>query len=324
MKGSMCLLLTIAMVVVACSDSGDTTGGGGAGTTFDTGTLVVGVTSEFLAGPDLTRLDAEMMVDNVVISDASTQLGGSGDGFPAELTFDDVAGGARLAITLRGYDPFDELRVVRHMETEAVAGATQLARLRLQTLCRLTTMEELQQGASPGAPSCDEIARTCIAGQCADAYMPPSEQQTYSPDWAGVIDCKPAGGGAPEVILGHGPSFIAAQDYELAEIEAGNQGGHHLWFAARLRNLDHRDARITVGAEIPDLAVSIGPFDSVQSLVDDGSEYCKLPGIFLRVDGDVDISALLGLEMRVFFSIEDADGDLASDELWVTMSTYTI
>jgi hypothetical protein len=282
--------------------------------------LVVGVTSDFIAGPDLARLEVEKAVDDVSIATESLQLGATGTGFPLELAFEDVAISARLAITIRGYDLGNVLRVVRHMHTEAVGGPTKLARVHLQHLCTLTTEQEIQQGAAPSAPTCDEQALTCIAGQCGSAYLTPSKQVDYAPDWAGVIDCKPAGAGTAEVILGFGPGYTAAQDYDVGQVEAGNQGGYHVWFGARVRNLGSSDALIAVGGDVPALAASIGPFESVGSLVGDVDGYCRLPAVYLRLDSDTAIGALLGQEMRATLSITDEDGDVGSDELWVTLS----
>jgi hypothetical protein len=309
-----------ALPLVACGDSSPAVFGEPMPAAA-TGTLVVGVSSEYHAGTELSRLEVEMNVDDVLVSDDSLQLGDPGAEFPLELTFEDAEDGARLAITLRGYDADDVLRVVRHMETEAIAGETRLARVHLQQLCRLTTGSETE----PSAPRCDESTQTCIAGVCGSAYLAPSKQVPYSPDWVG-IDCKPPDAGPAEVTLGFGQTdYAPAQDYDVAQLQAGIQGGHHVWFAARVRNLEARQAAISMTCELPALGKTVGPMPIVSLLVDDGDGYCRLHGIRFQVDvAGEDITTFFGQEMKAAISFEDLDGATASDELWVTLSSDTI
>lgn len=122
--------------------------------------------------------------------------------------------------------------------------------------------------------------------------------------------------------VGAGQSdFFAIEDYEIAQIEAGPQGGHHIWVAARLKNLTQSGSITEVGAEIPSLGLSITPLKVIFTFDPDEGGYCKIFGLRLQldIDGD-DIMAMRGQEAKVVMTITDADDDVGSGEKWVTLS----
>ena len=67
------LLTAHAGLIAACGES-DIPPFPAAGAAVETGTLIVGVTSDYRAGSELTRLDVEMAVDDVEISSDSLRL----------------------------------------------------------------------------------------------------------------------------------------------------------------------------------------------------------------------------------------------------------
>lgn len=284
------------------------------------GALVVGVTSDYAAGSELTRLDVEMSVQGSSIAQQQLGLGVSAGltSFPLELAFEDVSIGSRLAMTLRGMGPGESLAVVRHMETDVASSERRLVRIHLERECRL---DPAPGGPAP-APTCNESTETCIGGACLAATVGAAEQIPYTPDWAGGADaCKP-GGGAPEVVVGAGQSdYLPTADYDLAQIEAGPQGGHHVWVAARVRNL-HRSGSITeVGGEIPALGLSITALRVVFTMDQDEGGWCKLHGLRFQLDIDGnDVMTMLGQELKVVVTITDRDGDVAMGERWLTLS----
>jgi len=280
-----------------------------------TGTLVVGVTSDY---GDLTEVQITMKVDDQTLKDDRERVGNGATSFPAEYAFNDVEEGQQLSFTLRGFDGSGTNVVTRHMTTEAVAGGPKLVRVHLETQCRI--------GPSGGAPTCDEDSQTCIGGVCASAEVATSEQEDYSEDWAGGSSesdvCKEAGAGPPEVHVGAGQSdYFAIEDYAEAQIEAGPQGGHHIWIAARIKNLKQSGSITEVGAEIPSLGLSITPLKVIFTFDPDEGGYCKIFGLRLQldIDGD-DINTMLGQEAKVVMSITDVDDDVGTGEKWVTLS----
>jgi hypothetical protein len=311
--------LLLALLVFAAAGCGDD----------PVGRLVVGLTSDFRAGTDLDRLDIVMKVDGEVLQEQTLSLGTSAGktNFPAEFAFTDVPDGATLTIDVRGYEPSSGmLRVVRHVETTAVGESDNLVRIHLENDCMLRTQEEADEAGIPSAPTCNEGSQTCIGGGCASAQIPAGDQEAYTANWAtnfGDI-CKPADGGTPEVIVGQGQSdYLASEDYALAQVEAGPQGGHHVWVSARVRNLHQSGSITTVGGEIPALMLSITPLKVIFTFDPDEGGYCKIFGLRFQLDVDLmpgEIDNLLGEEARVVITVTDSEGDEASDDLWLTLS----
>jgi hypothetical protein len=305
-------LLVLAWSLFACGDA--------------TGTLVVGVTSDYRAGTDLAQLDVVMQVDGEVLSQQSLALGTSSGktSFPAEFSFDGVSEGSTLTLTLRGFDIDGVLRVARHLETTAIGDATNLVRIHLESECMLRSDAEAQLISLPSAPTCNESTETCIAGACGSANVPAGDQEPYRDDWPQAFGdiCKPEDAGAAEVIVGKGQSdYLAAVDYELAQVEAGPQGGHHIWIAARIKNLRRSGSITSVGGEIPALMVSVTPLKVIFTFDPDEGDYCMVYGLRFQLDIDgAEIETLLGAEVKVMVEVTDSDGDSASGERWFTLS----
>lgn len=313
-RALLLLLLTVAgALVAACEDD-------------STATVIIGVTSDYAAGSDLARLDVVMSADGAVIFEDSLALGASAGrtNFPTELSFEDVRDGAALVATLTGYDGDEVERVVRTVSTTAKLGPPRLLRVHLEALCKL----EPDAGAGPSAPTCDEVNETCITGQCRPAFVDPSQHEPYTEDWAGNAGdaCKPAASGEPIVVLGKGMSdYFAAEDYELAEVEAGPQGGHHIWIAARIKNLRRSGSITSVGGEFPELGISVTPLKVIFTMDPDEGGYCKLYGLRFQIDIDGhEVETLLGQDVKVIMTVTDPDGDVGTDELWVSLSDYVI
>jgi hypothetical protein len=299
----------LLLALAACAEGGD------AGST-----LVVGLTSDYTAGDDLERLEVDMRADGVSLLAESRALGDGAMTFPSELRFDDIDEGARLALTLRGLHA-GVPRVVRHVETTMVRSAPRLLRVHLEELCDL-------QGEI-AAPSCDDVAETCISGQCRSAFADPSWQVPYDPAWPTDMGdaCKPFTSGPPSVTVGLGQAdYYAASDYDLAEVEAGPQGGHHIWVAVRVKGIHQSGTITTVSGEVPSLALGVEPLRVVFTMDPDEGGYCKLSGLRFQLDAGegIDIEPLLGREAKVTVTLTDVDGAIVSDDLWVTLSDYII
>lgn len=289
------------------------------------GTLVIGLTSDVDVGSDFDRLDITMSIDGQVITQVSRQLASNPPElqFPTELTFTDFADDAVIELDLRGYDSgSDELRVAKHVETRGIAdGAKRLLRVNLEEKCTLWYEDG---GSKVSAPECNETTQTCVSGKCRDAFVHPSKQETYSEKWPSEFSdiCKPTGAGAPILIAGEGQSdFYPIEDYAVAQVEAGPQGGHHIWVATRIKNL-HQSGSITdVSGEIPELGLDISSLKVIFTMDPDEGGYCKLYGLRFQLDvGGEEIETMLGKELLVKVTITDVSGDVGYDEMWVTLS----
>jgi hypothetical protein len=310
-------LLFVAFVttLAACDPSGSV------------GDVTIGLTSDLRAGPEVTRLEIRMTVDGELLSERNLSLVGPAPDvlFPAEFTFENVAHGAALQFHVRAFE-HDDLRVDRIVETTGVAARHLLLRLHLESLCTLfpATVHDPQ----PSAPTCEKADQTCIAGACASTAVVASSLEDYAENWSEHFadDCKPLGAGDPIVLVGQGQTdYLPMEDDEIALVEAGPQGGHHIWVAMRIKNL-HKSGSITsVGGEIPDLGLSIPPLKVVFTLDLDEGSYCKLYGLRFQIDiaGD-DVDTMLGKRLKVKVEIKDVTGDVGLGERWVILSDTVI
>jgi len=279
----------------------------GCNTSEETTTVVIGVTSDFPAGTDLTSLEVELTVDGAVTSSDEVVLGPGATEFPAEFTFDDLPVGRTIAVTLRGMLD-QQLVVVRRLETTTQAGPPRLVRVHLERFCQL-----IDDGTGTVGPTCDEPF-TCVSGLCRSSEVPRQQQEAYDPNWPNQGDDPCSSGGPPELIVGEGQSdFFAAEDGTVAQVEAGPQGGHHIWIAARVRNVNRSQTRTTVGAEFPNLGLSISPLSVIFTLDLDEGGFCKIFGLrlWLDIDGDP-IDDMLGEEVVVTVTMEDTDQTVAT------------
>lgn len=127
-------------------------------------------------------------------------------------------------------------------------------------------------------------------------------------------------GGAPEVHVGHGFSdYYAAPEMDVAQVEAGPQGGYHIWIGARVKNLLQSGSLTELSGEVLDTEVDGGRF--VFTLEQDEGGYCKVYGMRLILADSYDLVApMLGKEIDVLVSVEDADGDIGIGERRLTLS----
>jgi hypothetical protein len=172
-------------------------------------------------------------------------------------------------------------------------------------------------GALLGAPAACSPAPTVPVTPPADAG-----------DGAAELDsvCKLVAGATAEVVVGHGQSdYLPLADLETVQVEAGPQGGHHIWIAIRMKNLLRSGSRTTVTAVAPDSGVSIAPYDVIFTFDPDEGGYCKLYGLRFQLDAaGVDYLPLLGKELDVTAIVVDRTGDSARGSRRVTLSDVVL
>ncbi len=196
--------------------------------------------------------------------------------------------------------------LVRTAETQFVPGRTVLLRILLQADCLLGL-----PGGPPGAPACN-APQTCVNGACAGDVVLPANLAAYSPGWASSLPdiCKPVDAGPPVVQVGSGQSdYLPLTDGQTVQMEAGPQGGHHIWIATRQQNLKQVGTTTTITSTQPGTGL-VGPEMSfVFNFEQDQGNFCKLYGLRYQVDVDgADYHQFLGKPLDVTVTLKDTTG----------------
>jgi hypothetical protein len=316
------LLLASALLLLVAPACGDPTGtgaGGAGGSNAANGTVIVGVTSDLRVGVDLASLHVVMRAAGQVVKDETLSATGpkSTLAFPTELPFTDLPGGTAVDVTIDAFRPGDSSTplVTRRAATEIVAGKKLLLRVVVDSRCIV----------APGSstPVCT-APQTCVAGLCMDEHVDAAKLKPYTSTWAdGAGDvCKPAGAGAPTVIVGEGQAdYLPTMDGDTAQVEAGPQGGHHIWVALRMKNLKQSGSITSVTGHFPDLGFDVGPFDVIFTFEPDEGGYCKLYGLRFQLDQSNDITTLLGHPLDVTVKVSDPDMDIGVGTRSVVLSS---
>jgi hypothetical protein len=138
--------------------------------------------------------------------------------------------------------------------------------------------------------------------------------------------CKLTAGAVAEVVIGTGQSdYLPLVDLETVQVEAGPQGGHHIWIAIRMKNLLRSGSRTTLTAVAPDSGARIAPYEVIFTFDPDEGGYCKLFGLRFQLDAaGVDYLPLLGKELDVTAVVTDRAGDSAQGSRRVTLSDIVL
>jgi hypothetical protein len=164
--------------------------------------------------------------------------------------------------------------------------------------------------------------QTCVFGRCVSPEVPPDALEDYDPAWPSAPPdiCRPARRGPPEVILGNGQTdYAPLADGATLQLEKGPQGGHHIWVAARMKNLRQSGSVTTITSRLVDEpgAKPVPSAAFVFTFDPDEGAYCKIKGLRYQVDaGAVDLRAeyrrFLGKRLEVTVEIADSTGAKAS------------
>jgi len=134
--------------------------------------------------------------------------------------------------------------------------------------------------------------------------------------------CKTTAGAMPEVVVGRGQSdYLPLADLEMVQVEAGPQGGHHIWLALLMKNLLRSGSRTTITGVAPDSGTKITPYEVIYTFDPAEGGYCKLFGLRFQLDLDgVDYVPLLGQELDVTATVTDASGDSGQSSRRIMLS----
>ena len=306
-----------------------------------TGTVVFGVTGDLRPGVDVDRLRVVRLVDGQIVDDrtvASPALA-----WPLEVPVRDAPDGAAVSVRLEAFVPgAPSPLVTRLAATRAVAGRSLVVRVALQSICAPPLVGQAgTKGGTPadggagdaGGPITGWLAcvggETCIDGTCAPSDVDPSTLDEYTPDWnrdRPDPPCKPVLGAPPALVLGEGQSdFASVAPGQMLQVEAGPQGGHHVWVAVRMRNLHGAGTRTRLTAQQPGTGTTIAPYDVIFGYDPDEGGWCKLYGLRFQLDANgVPLAPLLGQPLTITAEAIDSAGDRATATQTVTLSASSL
>ncbi len=274
------------------------------------GELVVGVQAEEL-GALVGDVVIDTTLDGAVVGEERVPAGG---GLPKEVV---VRGrvGARVDVKVHAAVANGTAPLVSRTATALLPRERRLLRVQLQPSCAALPT------ALAGAPILCAAPQTCVLGGCAPSEVTAEALEDYTPEWAKNPPdiCKPARPGPPELVLGTGMTdYGALADGQTLALERGPQGGHHLWIAARMRNLRQAGSITTVrGKVVDDPSLKVPDAAFVFSFERDEGSYCKLWGLRFQVDsGTNDLrnayKAYLGKKMEITVEVVDSSGARAT------------
>lgn len=263
--------------------------------------VVVGLTTDLAVGFDFRRVEVTTKVDGAVTRAESLSYSSGDLSLPAELLVLPAQDGAEVELSIEAFRGDEGSPVVaRRAATRAVSGRSVFLPVSLDEACA-------EAACAAGA--------TCVGGACVDPFIDASALGEHDPAWiASAPDaCKTPLSGEPVIELGQGESaFAPLQDSEEVPIEAGPQGGHHVWLALRVAGLRQMGSRLTVNGYFPDLALEVLPFSSHITLHRAGDGHCEIYGVRFQVDRGVSVEEIRGRGIDIEAVLEDPNGDLAT------------
>ncbi|HEY3822269.1 MAG TPA: hypothetical protein VGL81_34125 [Polyangiaceae bacterium] len=285
----------------------------------DSSQLVVGVQSESMGGV-VSALHVVIKVAGAVVTDEVLKPPkGSHAPFPQpwEKTLSGTAGApvdvSVEAIGIEGPAPL----LTRLASTHLVAGRAELLRIQLESRCIVYPPSPRASGKVPGrlsGPTC-AAPTTCILGACQSDVVGPASLEPYAPNWATNAPdrCKPVNGGPPILQAGTGQStYLPLEPMQTLQAEAGPQGGHHIWIAARMKNLKQSLSTTRIEGLQPGTGTPIPPSTFVFSYAPDQGGFCKLYGLRYQLDnGGIDYKQFLGKPLDVTVTVTDPTGATA-------------
>lgn len=293
--------------VPACSSDGD------AGSCAPA-TLIVGVQGQPGLAGVVASYRATTVVDGARTTRALYSVTDPGPLFPREITIEASGADKRVEVRLDAFntpavaaepaasDPAPVL--TRIVDAPFACGETRLVRVRLEAQCLVSGF--------PGAfgPTCT-APQSCQAGRCTDGALAPHDLEPYTSTWA--VDtadaCKPPGGGAAEIIIGTGQTDFSAIPSEAQRPEKGPQGGHHLWMAARMKNIKQSGSTTLISGVQPETGLTVPVTSFVFTYDRDEGGYCKIFGLRYQLDSaTTPIERFLGKPLDVTVEVRDTEG----------------
>jgi hypothetical protein len=100
---------------------------------------------------------------------------------------------------------------------------------------------------------------------------------------------------------------------QVLEPEPGPQGGHHIWIAVRMQNMNQAGSTTKIFAVQPDTGTAIPPSAFAFPFDPDEGGYCQLYGLRYQLDnGGIDYTQFLGKALDVTATVVDSAGAKAT------------
>ncbi len=284
----------------------------------DPAKLVVGVQGEPL-GPLVRSLHVQIRVNGATVKDETIARSTTGPApFPPlwEAALSPPGSGADAKVDVAvdalgepGAAPF----LTRLASTRFVAGHTELLRVPLEARCMVFPPPP-KPTAVPGplsGPAC-VAPETCILGACRSSAVAPEALEPYGPDWPTNLPdrCKHIDDGPPELLVGTGSAdFLPLAYGQTLQAEPGPQGGHHLWIAARMKNLKQRRTTTRIEGRQPETGAVIPPTTFIFTFAPVEGGHCDVHGLRYQLDnGGIDYKPFLGKPLEVTVTLTDPTG----------------
>jgi hypothetical protein len=283
------------------------------------GSLVVGLQTDDFGGlvgsvRVVVEKEGEVVHDEVLQTSAA---GASVPTLPKEFL---LVGrpGARIDVTAQAFPAAGGPPLVtRDASARLVTGVKKLLRVQLESRC----LQLPPAGGAPAAGVSCAAPLTCVAGACAPREVEEGALEDYEPGWAAAPPdiCRPAQHGPPQVIIGTGQTAYAdLGEGQLLQLEKGPQGGHHLWIAARMKNLRQSGSTTAITSRLLDDPEAVPPVAFVFTYERDEGAYCAVWGLRYQIDaGAADLRQayrrFLGKKLEVTVEVRDTTGASARD-----------
>jgi hypothetical protein len=226
--------------------------------------------------------------------------------------------GARIDVTAQAFAAaFGPPVVTRDASARLVTGGKKLLRVQLESRC----LQLPPVGGAPAASVSCEAPMTCVAGACAPREVAEEALEDYEPGWAAAPPdiCRPAHHGPPQVTIGTGQTaYSDLGEGQLLQLERGPQGGHHIWIAARMKNLRQSGSTTALTSRLLDDPDAVPPVAFVFTYERDEGAYCAVWGLRYQIDaGAADLRQayrrFLGKKLEVTVEVRDTTGASARD-----------
>ena len=260
--------------------------------------VVVGLTTDIAVGFQLDRVVITTQVNGVSVESEDLSYDSGKLQLPAEHRLSPVHDDAALDVSITAFRDADVLPfLTRTATTRAIGGRTLFLPLSLDEACAGIT-------CASGA--------TCVKGACEDSSLSPSLLRDYDPAWIITAPdaCKTQASGGPTVEIGKGQTtFATLATDETLPLEAGPQGGHHVWLALRVSGVRQMGSTLTLGGTYPELGVTLAPSTSMITLRKIMDGHCEIYGIRFQVDRGIPVDTIRGQNLDMEMGLKDPNGD---------------
>ncbi|MFO0757297.1 MAG: hypothetical protein U0359_12450 [Byssovorax sp.] len=262
--------------------------------------VVVGLTTDMAVGFDVDKLAVKLESGGALVRSEELSYAEGKLSLPAEIAAGAMPEGAEVQVSV---DAFGD-HGTKHLFTRQAATRAELGRM---VLLPVSLGEACVTAICPAGT-------TCVEGDCRDPFVAPSTLSAYDPSWIATAPdaCKTPSSGPPAIVIGRGnDAYAPVSEGEVVPIEAGPQGGYHVWLALRVEGLRQLGTEMTITGYFPDRDVTLSPFTALVTLRKAEGGQCEIHGIRFQVTRAEDVEEVRGQPIEVHVALTDPNGDSA-------------